>query len=72
MVILYFLSGDLLLSSFRQLEVEQMKQNVDYALNALSQEYSALARTTNDYAYWDRTYNFMLAPQGSDEKSKSD
>jgi len=63
MGILYFLSRDLLLSSFRLLEVEQMKQNVDYALTGLNQEYASVARTTNDYAYWDRTYNFMLAPQ---------
>ncbi len=65
MVVLYFLSRDLLLSSFRQLEIEQMKQNVDYALSALQQEQISLARTTNDYAYWDRTYNFMFAPQAS-------
>jgi PAS domain S-box-containing protein len=63
MVVLYFVSRDLLLSSFHQLEVEQMKQTVDYALNGLTHEYTALARTTNDYAYWDRTFNFMLAPQ---------
>ena len=63
MVVLFFLSRDLLLSSFRQLEIEQMKQNVDYALNALGQEYSAVSRTTNDYAYWDRTYDFMLDPE---------
>ncbi len=63
MGILHFLSRDLLLSSFRQLEVEQMRQNVDHALTGLNQEYASVARTTNDYAYWDRTYNFMLAPQ---------
>ncbi len=70
LAILYFLSRDLLLSSFRQLETDQKKQNVDYALTGLNQEYTALARTTNDYAYWDRTYNFMLTPQGAEDIGK--
>lgn len=59
MVILYFLSRSLLLASFSHLESDQMKQNVQYALSGLDDEYSDLARTTNDYAYWDRMYNFM-------------
>ena len=70
MVLLYFLSRDLLLSSFRHLENDEMKQNVDYALNALSQEYNSLARTTNDYAYWDRTYNFMGDPKSTRDIGK--
>ena len=70
MAILYILSRDLLLSSFRKLETDQMKQNVDYALTGLNQEFTALARTTNDYAYWDRTYNFMLAPQEAEDIGK--
>lgn len=62
MGILYFLSRTLLLSSYRQLESEQMKQHVEYALTGLSQEFSSLGRTTNDYAYWDRTYEFVVKP----------
>jgi PAS domain S-box-containing protein len=62
MGVLYFLSRGMLLASFLQLENEQMKQNVEYAMTGLAQEYSALGRTTNDYAYWDRTYEFMADP----------
>jgi two-component system, NtrC family, sensor kinase len=62
MGILYFLSRGLLLSSFQHLETEQMKQNVEYALTGLSQEFSSLSRTTNDYAFWDRTYEFVAHP----------
>src|ERR1700740_644121 len=65
MGILYFLSRDLLLSSFRHLETEQMNQNLDYSLAALSQEYDAVGRTTNDYAYWDRTYEFAKHPENA-------
>jgi PAS domain S-box-containing protein len=63
MGILYFLSRDLLLSSFRQLESEQMRQNVEYALTGLSQEYNTLSRITSDAAYWDLTYDFVLNPE---------
>ena len=70
MIVLYFLSRDLLLSSFRQLEIQQMEQNVDYALNGLGLEYSGVVRTTSDYAYWDRTYEFMLAPGHSEDIGK--
>jgi PAS domain S-box-containing protein len=63
MGILYFLSRDLLLSSFQHLETEQMKQNVDYALNGLSQQYNTLSRITSDAAYWDLTYNFVVNPE---------
>jgi len=62
--LLYFLSNDLLLSSFRQLEVAQVKEEVQYALSGLEREYRALNRTTNDYAYWDRMYEYVIAPQG--------
>lgn len=63
MGILYFLSRNMLLSSFQQLETDQMKQNVEYALTGLSQEFNSLGRTTNDYAYWDRTYEFVVNPE---------
>ncbi|HTB92039.1 MAG TPA: PAS domain S-box protein [Candidatus Sulfotelmatobacter sp.] len=66
MGILYFLSRDLLLSSFRHLETEQMNQNLEYSLAALSQEFDAVGRTTNDYAYWDRTYEFAKHPENAE------
>lgn len=66
MIVLFFLSRSLVLSSFLQLEDQQMKQNVDYALTGLQQEYSSLGRTVGDYAYWDRTYEFMRDPAHND------
>ena len=66
MVILYFLSRSMLLSSFRELENAQMQQDVQYARLRLVQDCNALARTANDYAYWDRTYEFMKNPESGD------
>jgi len=67
MGVLHFLSRDVLLSSFQDLETEQMRQNVHHALTELEEEYNDLGRTTNDYAYWDRTYNFLgNPPKGGD------
>jgi len=69
MAALYFVTRELLLSSFRHLEVEQMEQKVVYAQMVLDEEYRALATTTSDYAYWDRMYEFLGSPA---EKSISD
>ena len=66
MVILYFLSRSMLLASFRQLETAQMQQDVQYAQIRLVQDGNALARTANDYAYWDRTYEYVKNPGKND------
>jgi PAS domain S-box-containing protein len=66
MGVMYFISRVLLLSSFLQLENEQMKQNVDAASINLLEKYRSLGTTTNDYAYWDRTYEFMADPAHGD------
>ena len=66
MVILFVLSRSLLLSSFHDLENERMKQDVEYAVTALYQSYRELGTTTNDYAYWDRMYEFASNPAGVD------
>lgn len=63
---MYFISRELLLSSFLQLENEQMKQNVDVASINLLEKYRSLGTTTNDYAYWDRTYEYMADPAHGD------
>jgi signal transduction histidine kinase/CheY-like chemotaxis protein len=63
MGILYFISRNQLLSSFKQLESEQMRQDVAYASSALDGEYRALGKTTNNYAFRDQTYNFMDDPK---------
>ena len=59
MGVLYFLSRTLLLSSFRHLEDEQMKQDVGYTVEGLHDEYRGLGATTTDYSSWDRMYEFM-------------
>jgi signal transduction histidine kinase len=59
MLILFFASRNLLLSSFSQLEIDQMKQNLDYASTALDEESRAFGKAANDYAYWDRMYDFL-------------
>ena len=66
MVILYFISNGLLLQSFLRLEDEQVRQEVGYAVAALKEEYRVVGNTTNDYAYWDRTYEFMANPNKGD------
>jgi PAS domain S-box-containing protein len=62
MGVMYFISRALLLSSFLQLEKEQMKQNVDAASINVLEKSRSLGSTTNDYAYWDRTYEYMADP----------
>lgn len=66
MAILYFVSRGVLSSSFQQLENDQMRQDVGNAVSAVDTEHLDLGKTTNDYAYWDRTYNFMGNPQNDD------
>ena len=46
-------------NSYTQLEQADTAEHVARAANALHNELSTLARTTNDYAAWDDTYNFM-------------
>ncbi len=66
MVALYFLSRVLLLSNFQQLEAEQTKQTVEFAVTALYESYRSLGTVASDYAYWDRTYDFMGEPVKND------
>jgi len=66
MGILFFTSRELLLSSFMRLENEQMNQEVESAVTSLHDEYNSLGTTTNDYSYWDRTYEYMADPSRGD------
>jgi PAS domain S-box-containing protein len=66
MAALYFLSRAFLMSSFHQLEVEQMTQNLQYAQTAMDEEDRKLAITASDYAFWDRMYEFMADPTKGD------
>jgi hypothetical protein len=55
----YFITQNILLDSFATLEGERTESNVQRAANALSNELSSLAITTNDWSSWDDTYNFI-------------
>jgi PAS domain S-box-containing protein len=46
-------------SSYTQLEQADTAEHVARAANALRNELNTLARTANDYAAWDDSYNFM-------------
>ena len=67
---LYFTSRSLLLSSFQQLEEQQTKQDVQDALDDVDEQYRSLGSVTKDYAYWDRTYNFLADPVHREIKSE--
>ena len=69
MTVLYTTTRILMLRSFLSLEVDDTRAAVERATNALQDDVSNLASTTNDYAAWDRTYTFMLE-RSSDYTSK--
>jgi adenylate cyclase len=68
--VLYFVSRDVLLSSFRQLENEHMHQDLGSAVAALDGEYLRWGNTADDYAYWDQTYAYMADPKKGDISSE--
>ncbi len=57
--ILYFVSHTILMRSFIVLEEQYTRQNVERALNALSNDLLTLKATATDWAAWDDTYAFM-------------
>jgi signal transduction histidine kinase len=59
MTVLYAVSRDVLLRSYLALEQEQTRSAVSRTEAALNDQITNLARTTNDYGAWDRTYAFM-------------
>ncbi len=65
MTVLYAVSRDVLLLSYLGLEQEQTRSAVSRTEAALNDEITNLARTTNDYGEWDRTYAFMQHPKRS-------
>ena len=58
-ILLFFLSRNILLESFVRLEEQSTHQNVERVLSALSNELSYLESTTWDWAAWDDTYEFI-------------
>src|ERR1700685_4429785 len=65
MIVLYAVSRDVLLRSYLALEQEQTQSAVSRTEAALNDQITSLARTTNDYGEWDRTYAFMQHPSRS-------
>lgn len=61
-VLLYVISQAILLQSFRQLEEQVLAQNVQRALNALTDDLTVLQRVAIDWAWWDDTYEFIVSP----------
>jgi sensor domain CHASE-containing protein len=60
MAVLYTTTRILMRRSFLSLEANETRGAVERAKNALNDDISNLASSTNDYAAWDRTYTFML------------
>lgn len=58
--LLYFISQTILLSSFTQLEEQDVRQNVQQATAALQDKLSTLDSIAGDWAPWDDTYNFVI------------
>ncbi|HEY9620978.1 MAG TPA: CHASE4 domain-containing protein [Crinalium sp.] len=57
--ILYGISSNILLDSFGTIERQSVRQDMRRVTNALSNDFSNLAVTAEDYARWDATYDFM-------------
>ncbi|CAG0931143.1 two-component system, sensor histidine kinase [Thermoflexales bacterium] len=49
----------ILTDSYTQLEQQDTTAHVERAVNALTNDLAGLARTANDYAAWDDTFNFI-------------
>lgn len=68
--IVYVVSREMVLASFRQLEDEQMKRDVEFATAVLDLDFRNLADSTDDYAYWDRMCEFMVTPGKADIRTE--
>jgi|GEM_PF-2444726 len=55
----YVISRTLLTRDYARLEQQQIDQDVQRVLDALSQEIDGVSRTALDYANWDETYSFI-------------
>lgn len=58
--ILYVLSQTILLGNYARLEANNAHQNVERALNVLSDQLTSLSASNGDYAWWDDTYEFAV------------
>lgn len=58
----YFVSQNVLLSSFAELERQDTQKNAERAVSALNAEISSLSRLVHDWSAWDDTYAFVQNP----------
>jgi signal transduction histidine kinase len=55
----YFVSRELVLRRFARLEQQDTRQHIERAVSALVDDLANLSHTTNDYAAWDDTVQFV-------------
>ena len=58
-ILLFFISRNILLGSYADLETQSTQRDVERVLTAYSQELSTLETTAADWAVWDDTYHFV-------------
>jgi len=58
-ILLFFISRNILLESYTDLEKQSAQRDVERVLTAYSQELSNLETTAADWAAWDDTYHFI-------------
>lgn len=57
--IIFFISYKFFFNDFILIEKEQNKNNIETFLNDINKSLENLKNTTNDYAHWDASYDFM-------------
>ncbi|MBZ0294632.1 MAG: HAMP domain-containing protein [Anaerolineae bacterium] len=63
--LLYGLTEQMLLSSYTQLEVQNVEANIERASSAIKNRLTQLSGTVADWAYWDDTYYFIQGENDS-------
>ena len=58
-VVLYLASRMIVLNSFQNLEEQEVKVDVQRAMNLLDDDLKKLNSTTSDWAFWDDAYDFV-------------
>ncbi len=58
-LLLELVARALVMAGFDAIEADAVRENLERARQALSEEVTSLAETTRDYAAWDETYRFL-------------
>ncbi len=59
-ILVYVASRVIVISSFVQLEADLMRRNLERVVNALDADLSAFNRSSEDWAFWQDTYEYVL------------